>query len=214
VLRRGRFPQPAPAERRALVGILLAAGPGTRFDRSGAVNKLLAPFAGMPLACHAARLLVAHCRHVIAVTAPDDTDLRAYLVAEGCETVTRAAQPEGLGYSLAAGVHEARRRYDPQALVILPADMPAVRDESLTRLLATPRAPDTIVAPCHDGQRGYPLVCGAGQFARLAACTDDASVGQLLARQRVTLLDVDDPGIVQDIDFPADLVTLRFDVLS
>lgn len=211
--RPGRIPRPAPPERRPLVGILLAAGPGTRFDRSGTVNKLLAPFAGKPLAWHAAALLRAHCRHVVAVTAPHDEELRACLQAAGCETVQRAPEPQGLGYSLATGVMAARRSHDPQALVVLPADMPVVRDATLAQLLAAPRSAETILAPCHDGQRGFPLVFGAGQFARMAACTDEASVTQLLARQRVTLLDVDDPGIVQDIDFPADLVTLRFDVL-
>lgn len=206
-------PRAAKPDRRPVVGILLAAGAGTRFDRSGTINKLHAPLAGLPLACHAARLLIAHCAHVVAVTAPDDAQLRSSLATEGCATVSDPRSAQGLGYSLAAGVLEARRRHDPALLVVLPGDMPAVRTDTLARLLALPRSRAAILAPCHDGQRGYPLVFGAEHFERLTRCTDDASVVQLLARQPVTLLDVDDPGIVQDIDFRADLVTLRFDGL-
>jgi len=209
-----RFPRPAPPERRPIVGIVLAAGAGTRFDRSGKVNKLLAAFEGLPLACHAARLLTAHCAHVVAVTSPGDGELRDWLTREGCLSVESSRSGEGLGFSLAAGVAEARRSYDPQALVVLLADLPVVRTQTVARLLAVPRNADTMVAPCYDGQRGYPLVCGPGQFARLAACSDDRSVDQMLARSRPTLIDVDDPGIVQDIDFPPDLVTLRFDALG
>jgi molybdenum cofactor cytidylyltransferase len=207
VIRAARQAQPAPPERRPIVGILLAAGAGTRFDRSGKINKL-------PLACHAARLLAAHCAHVIAVTSPGDSELRDWLTREGCHVVTASRSGEGLGYSLAAGVSEARRRFDPQALVVLLADLPVVRAQTMTKLLAVPRNAESMVAPCYDGQRGFPLVCGTGHFARLAACSDDRSVEQMLSRSRPTLIDVDDPGIVQDVDFPPDLVTLRFDALG
>lgn len=214
LIRAARLARPAPPERRPIVGILLAAGAGTRFDRSGKVNKLLAPLDGLPLACHAARLLVNSCAHVIAVTATGDCELRELLTREGCLTVSSSRSAEGLGHSLAAGVAEARRRFDPQALVLLMADLPVVRAATVTRLLAVPRNAETMVAPCYDGQRGYPLVCGSGHFARLAACGDDRSVEQMLARARPTLVDVDDPGIVQDVNFPPDLVTVRFDALG
>ena len=214
VVRAARHARPAPPERRPIVGILLAAGAGTRFDRSGKANKLLAPFDGLPLACHAARLLSAHCAHVIAVTSPGESELHDWLTREGCLVVSSSRSGEGLGYSLAAGVTEARRRFDPQALVVLLADLPVVRAQTVTRLLAIPRNAESMVAPCYDGQRGFPLVCGTGHFARLAACSDDRSVEQMLSRSRPTLIDVDDPGIVQDVDFPPDLVTLRFDALG
>ncbi len=214
MVRAARLSRPPPPERRPVVGILLAAGAGKRFDRSGKVNKLLAHFEGLPLACHAARLLKAHCAQVVAVTAPGDGELRDWLNREGCLTIESSRAGEGLGYSLATGVTEARRRHDPQALVLLLADLPVVRSETVARLLAVPRTAETMIAPCYDGQRGFPLLCGTGHFARLAACTDDRSVEQMLARSRPTLIDVDDPGIVQDVDFPPDLVTLRFDALG
>ncbi|MGD7368386.1 NTP transferase domain-containing protein, partial [Ralstonia pseudosolanacearum] len=84
-----------------VVGVLLAAGRGSRFDPDGTVNKLLAALPdGTPVAVQAARHLRAVLDDVVAVVPAAGTHgaeverLAALLAEAGCEVLrcTRAAR--------------------------------------------------------------------------------------------------------------------------
>lgn len=111
-----------------VVGVLLAAGRGSRFDPDGTVNKLLAALPdGTPVAVQAARHLRAVLDDVVAVVPAAGTHgaeverLAALLAEAGCEVLrcTRAAR--GMGASLAAGV---AARPHAGGWIIALADMP------------------------------------------------------------------------------------------
>src|SRR5262245_52302608 len=96
-----------------IVGILLAAGIGQRFDPSGRRLKLLEPapaghHAGVPLALASARNLLQALGKVRAVVRPPDDAsqqrLHALLSDAGCELVICERAHEGMGSSLACGV--------------------------------------------------------------------------------------------------------------
>lgn len=114
--------------RSPVVGVLLAAGRGSRFDPDGTVNKLLAALPdGTPVAVQAARHLRAVLDDVVAVVPAAGTHgaeverLAALLAEAGCEVLrcTRAAR--GMGASLAAGV---AARPHAGGWIIALADMP------------------------------------------------------------------------------------------
>jgi molybdenum cofactor cytidylyltransferase len=62
-----------------------------------------------------------------------------------------------------------------------------------------------IAAPVNRGRRGNPVAFGAACLPQLLALGGDEGARGILTRHPVTEVDVDDPGIFQDIDRPADL---------
>lgn len=114
----------------------------------------------------------------------------------------------GMGHTLANAVQQ----IPTGALIVGLADMPWVQPDTVRRIAASLRAtdhPNSIVQPEYAGKPGNPLGFGDGQRAALARATGDTGARQLVQAARrdglVTRLPVDDPGIVLDIDTPADL---------
>ena len=68
-------------------------------------------------------------------------------------------------------------------------------------------AGSALVAPFHHGQRGHPVGFAAEFGPELLSLRGDAGARDLLARHAsaLTRLDVDDPGILIDVDTPGDL---------
>jgi molybdenum cofactor cytidylyltransferase len=82
----------------------------------------------------------------------------------------------------------------------------------ITTIEAVARALDggaPIVAPFYDGQRGHPVGFGAVHRDALLCLDGDSGARSLLGSERVTRLDVDDAGILRDIDTADDLRALR-----
>jgi molybdenum cofactor cytidylyltransferase len=186
---------------RRVAGILLAAGSSRRFGS----NKLLAPLAdGTPLAVAAARRLIAAVPEAIAVVRPGDAELAAVLGAQGLRIVECAQAQQGMGHSLAAGVAAANTA---DAWLIALADMPYIKVSTITGLMAQLLDGAVLVAPFHAGRRGHPVGFAAGLGAELLAANGDTGAGARLVRHAASLtrLDVDDPGILIDVDTPGDL---------
>jgi molybdenum cofactor cytidylyltransferase len=123
-------------DRGPLVGILLAAGRGSRFDASGINNKLLALVNGQAVAVQSAANLRVHVDHLIVVTKPNANVLQqafSDLDAQLCECVDAEL---GMGHSLAHGVAMAQRLFAPRAVLLALADMPFIRRETFARLAA------------------------------------------------------------------------------
>lgn len=115
---------PSSVDHTQPIGILLAAGRGSRFDPSGAHNKLLTTLpsgaeAGLPIAFVAARRMRNALPRVIAVVdgspemsaerAAQQRTLRDWLVKAGCEVVASPRAHLGMGASLADAVQASLR---------------------------------------------------------------------------------------------------------
>ena len=187
----------------ALVGILLAAGRGRRFDPSGAHNKLLQALAGGDaVAVASARHLLAAVGRVVAVVRGGDEAVAAALRGAGCEVTFCTHADEGMATSLAHALRHAR---EASGWLLALADMPQVRPDTM-RLLAEAIADGAgIAAPLHQGRRGNPVAFGRLYLPQLLALQGDQGARGLLTRYPVTEVAVDDPGILQDIDTRADL---------
>ena len=183
------------------VGILLAAGSASRFGS----NKLLHPLlTGVPIAVTAARRLKASVPRCIAVVRPGAEELSALLAAEGLETTVCANADEGMGASLAC-VAKAAGNVD--AYLVALADMPFIRASSMEAVRDALIGGAPLVAPYFRARRGHPVGI-AGRFrAELLAARGDEGARQLLQAHAAELvkIPVGDPGVIRDIDTPADL---------
>ena len=188
-----------------IVGLLLAAGQGRRFGG----DKLLQPLAdGTPVAVAAARALKAACADSIAVLRPEQDALAALLEAEGLRVVRCAAARSGMGHSLAAGVAASR---DARGWLVALADMPCISVATLQAVAELIGGGAALAAPRYAGRRGHPVGFAARWRGALLALEGDEGARAILQQSRFLLhvLETDDPGVLQDVDSPADLAALR-----
>jgi molybdenum cofactor cytidylyltransferase len=197
--------------RNTTVGILLAAGRGKRFDPSGMQNKLLQPLgaaagtdavAGELVVAASARHLLAVLRRVVAVVRPGDDKVAALLGAMGCEVKVCPDADFGMGASLVHAIDYTRGA--PGWLVAL-GDMPHVKPATIARLSDTVMQGERIAAPVYRGKRGNPVAFSPYYLDLLLALDGDQGARNILKSHPVREVDVDDSGILRDIDTPADL---------
>lgn len=188
------------------VGLLLAAGRGSRFDPDGHVDKLLATVHGKPTILHAHASLAVAVDHVIAVTRPGARGARvaSCLREAGCTVVVCAQADRGMGHSLACAAEHAIAR-SPGVVVVMLGDMPFVQAGTIAKLVDAVHAPTDIAAPCLGGRRGHPVVFGAAHLPTLSRLAGDRGAAELLSRHPVKLIEVDDAGVLHDVDTPEDL---------
>ena len=188
-----------------IVGILLAAGRGSRFDPAGARNKLLQTLpGGEPVAAASARALLAAVQRVVAVVRPEDSATADLLRGMGCDVVACADAGSGMAASLACGVRHAQVA---AGWLIALADMPFVRPATMAALAREVGlvGPVSIAAPMLNGQRGNPVAFGRAHLPALLALQGDQGARGILKNNPVNEVAVDDPGILQDIDTPSDI---------
>jgi molybdenum cofactor cytidylyltransferase len=187
-------------------GILLAAGYSKRFGANKLLQALPAgtPEAGTPIGLAAARHLVEALPESIAVVRPRAQKLGQMLRDAGCTTVVCKNAGEGMGTSLSAGVRAAP---DAGGWVIALADMPFLRPETIRVIARALSEGAAIAAPAYRGQRGHPVGFARRFFEELCALHGDSGARALLDRHPhwVSVCEVDDPGVLRDIDKPSDL---------
>ena len=187
-------------------GILLAAGYSRRFGS----NKLLkalpagATRAGMPIAVAAAHHLLDVLPESLAVVRPRAQQLGKLLRDAGCNTVVCKNASEGMGTSLATGVRAAS---DADGWVVALADMPFILPDTTRSVMQALRAGAAIAAPVFRGERGHPVGFDRRFYLELSELRGDKGARALLERhpESITLVEVEDRGVLRDIDKPSDL---------
>ena len=190
-----------------VLGILLAAGRGRRFDPLGQRNKLLQILpgpGGEPVVVASARKLLAVVSGVIAVVPPDDGGVGALLSSIGCEVTVCPEADTGMGASLVHAIRASLPR-EPASWLVALGDMPHVASATLRLLSDALAAGAPIAAPVMDGRRGNPVGFGRAHLDALLALRGDQGARRLLQSFPVTEIAVADPGIFRDIDTPADI---------
>lgn len=181
-----------------IAGILLAAGRSTRF---GSDKLLHAEPQGQPLALQAARAFVS-VQRTLAVIPAGNGQLRALFESIGFP-VTEVDGTAALSRSLRAGLEATAQA---GGWIVGLADMPSVRPSTVAAIRQALEQGADIVACRHEGQRGNPVGFSQNMKTALLALEGDQGARQLLLERSsaVHWLDVDDPGILLDIDAPAD----------
>ena len=185
----------------AVIGILLAGGSGTRFGS----DKLLHPLSdGTPIAVASTRNLKAALGRVLAVVRPGVPELERVLRDEGLEVTVCDRAAEGMGTTLA---HAVRADEPADGWVIALADMPFIRPDTIRRVAESIAGGARLAAPEYRGQRGHPVGFAASLRGELESSRGDSGARAVVKANQTSLvlIPVDDPGVVRDIDVPADL---------
>jgi molybdenum cofactor cytidylyltransferase len=88
------------------------------------------------------------------------------------------------------------------------ADHPMVRAETFAAVVDSYwRVGKPIAIARHQGRRGHPVLFAREMFVELAAAPEDQGARAVVAADpsRVSYVDVDDPGVLTDLDTPEDL---------
>ena len=181
-----------------IVGLLLAAGSASRFGSDKLRHAL--PH-GVPIAVQALRNLRSEVREVIAVVKPGD----AALFGTECKIVVCERASEGMGASLACGVREAGKR---DAYLVALADMPYIRPTSIAAVRQALEGGAALVAPYFRTYRGHPVGIAGRFHEQLLALGGDEGAKSILAAhaRELVKIPIGDPGVIRDIDTPADLL--------
>lgn len=184
-----------------IAGILLAAGRSVRFGG----DKLSHPLDhGPPVGVCAANNLRAAIECCYAVVTEGETHLVRLFEAAGLSVVRCVRSGEGMGASIACGVRAAE---GAAGYVIALADMPFI-EPSTTRRVAEALARGSVcAAPVYRGRRGHPVGFSGRLREELLALKGEGGAREVLHRlaARTQFIEVQDAGILRDVDRPEDL---------
>ena len=185
-----------------VAGIILAAG---RSRRMGS-NKLLLDYRGKPILQHVIDTVrCSSLAPLVLVLGADGDRVRSLVDTNGIELVDNKEHERGYGISLQTGLDALR--HPCRGAMFLLGDQPLVTPATLGRLLAAFDAePDRWVAPSYLGRRGNPVITPSCWFDKIYALTGDSGPRAHLKdpAARLKLVEVDDEGVVFDIDRPED----------
>ena len=190
----------------AEVGVLLlAAGRSRRFGEDK--RRALLPSGRNLLSESVKRYVDSGFRVYLCLRGGEEDDaLAAQLAQPGVEIVRCETSDQGMGATLAEGI--ASLPGDMDVIVAL-GDMPDINASTLEKMRKK-FAPSAIVYPMHEAQRGHPVFFGRGYRQELAGLGGDKGAAEIIKRHAAHCieLDVDDPGVLLDVDTPEALTRL------
>lgn len=113
--------------------------------------------------------------------------------------------PVGMGYSIAAGVGAAG---DAEGWLIVPADMPLLQPASMLAV-ADAILHFPVAYAQHRGRQGHPVGFGTELYSELVGLQGDEGARRIVARYPAQAINLDDPGVLIDVDTVEDLARLR-----
>jgi len=186
-----------------IAGLILAAGESRRMGR----DKALLAYRGRTFlenlidnlgAAEIAKITVVLGHHAEAIQ-------RAVSLA-GVRVVVNHEYQRGQTSSLQLGL-AALAADQPEAATLCLVDHPAISAEVIRKL--TERFESThppVIIPTYQGQRGHPIVISQPLFPELLALDPDQPANTVIRKYRgaTQFVEVADPGILLDVDDPAD----------
>lgn len=182
--------------------ILLAAG---RSSRSGETHKLLSQLGQQSVIEKTADLLLFFPSiQTVTVTGDSEDRIRDLLGSRKLQLVHNKNFRNGMGSSIAVGIQALSPKADYTFICL--GDMPFIRPSTIDTLMSTAAdAPESsIIVPTFNGKRGHPVVWGKRHFKSLSSLNSEVGGREIIRTnsEKVIEVEVDDPGILIDLDTP------------
>ena len=197
-----------------VVLVVLAAGQGSRFGPGG--HKLSQKLGSSTvLGTTLAQALISQLSVVVVTTAALASLAQQTVAASDLVVIPEvnttgnkrhgASVNLGMGYSIAHGV---LARPQASGWLVLPGDMPMVQAATL-QSVAAQLEHHAVVYAQYLGRRGHPVGFAAELYSELVALQGDEGARRLIARYAAHPVDVQDQGVLMDVDTPLDLEHTR-----
>lgn len=138
---------------------------------------------------------------VIVVVGYKAEEIRKAIRSRPVKVVENRCFRDGMASSLGAGIGAARE--DSTAFVIALGDEPFIHPKTIDYLIRTHRdSKKGIALPAYQGRRGHPVLFGSQYRDELLGLKGDVGAREVISRHPDDVLEVDvnDPGVIQDID--------------
>lgn len=179
-----------------LAGIILAAGASRRMGSP----KALLDYRGETFVDRLIRIFSCCCDPLIVVAGVHAELIRGRMDRRA-RLVINPDPDRGQLSSLQTALAEVPR--DAAGFLFTPVDCPTVREETIGTLIDTFHRSGTLFAiPRYRGQRGHPVCVRASLIAEFLALPPTAETRAVvnLHADRITYIDVNDPGVLADVD--------------
>ena len=185
----------------SVAALILAAGASRRFGS----DKRLHEVGGKPLLAHTLARYREVFEKVYATLRPGESEVERLITAAGALPIKASDAHLGQGRSLAHGVAALA---DSDGLIIGLGDMPFVQPGTLLAIAnALEKGHAQVVRPRCNGQSGNPIGFAPSMYDALTRITGDQGARDLLRSRPdlVVYLDLDDAGVLKDVDRAEDL---------
>lgn len=190
----------------SVAGLILAAGQASRY---GADKRLVRLADGRTMLETVLALYAQVCQPLLVVLRPHDEAAQAMAQAHGAQVLWCDDADQGMGRSLACGARVLLNRPDVSGVIVGLADMPFVSLSTLKRVHQVLQGQQQAVLPRHLQRPGHPRGLPRSVFELLRDLRGDEGARHAVDWQRAIHIEVDDPGILQDVDTPVDLATFQ-----
>lgn len=180
-----------------IAAIVLAAGSSTRMGRA----KALLEYRGETFLARLVRMFRVYCGDVLVVTSED-------LSAPGARAVLNPAPERGMLSSLQCGLKALPEH--ALAVAFTPVDFPAIEQSTVERIV-TGWTGELLRIPRYAGRRGHPILMSRHLVGEFLSQPAESQAREVVRRHEneIVYVDVADPGILTDVDTPADYERLR-----
>jgi molybdenum cofactor cytidylyltransferase len=182
-------------------GIILAAGESSRMGSP----KALLRYGGVTFLDGLCGILAKYCAPVIVVLGASADEIRRNTAAAAAFVVNEDYR-SGMTTSLQCGLRAVPR--EAEGVLFTLVDHPSVSGGTIEALLAAPRP--LLRVPRYQGKRGHPIWFSRELIPEFLALPRDGAARDVVHghREQTEFLDLDDAGIVADIDDPAGYAAL------
>jgi molybdenum cofactor cytidylyltransferase len=179
----------------SIAGLILAAGESRRMG----FPKALLPYRTETFLDTLTGLFAARCSTVIVVLGAEAERIRA-LTLRPATFVVNPYYRRGMTTSLQCGLRAVPA--DAEGVLFTLVDHPAVMPTTIDALLATPRP--LVRVPRYGDSRGHPIWFSRELIAEFLAIPEGGAANEVVHghRPETEFLDLNDPGILADIDDP------------
>jgi len=191
-----------------IAGLILAAGESSRMGS----DKALLTYRGRTfLETILANLRDADIAEVAVVLGHHAQEIQNSVDLRGTRVVINRDYQAGQTSSLQTGL-AALEGTSPEAVVLCLVDHPTVSSDVIAKLCDHFQLGKfKVIVPTYQGQKGHPVIIGKALFPELLALGHDQGANSVIRQYRTAtrFVEVDDPGILVDVDDPETYLRLE-----